>query len=99
MSYYKKTKEGNGYEYAYIYPGMNKVLQAAGRVIRTEDDCGIIALFKAKGNKSPDKAIDRGKMKWNRVPGSNFCMKIVCTSGICHLGVQPGLWWDLQRAF
>lgn len=30
----------DGYDYAYCYPGMNKVLQAAGRVIRTEDDLG-----------------------------------------------------------
>jgi Rad3-related DNA helicase len=35
----------NGYDYAYRYPGMNKVLQAAGRVIRTRDDVGIVALF------------------------------------------------------
>ena len=34
-----------GYEYAYMYPGMNKVLQAAGRVIRTEEDTGIVALL------------------------------------------------------
>lgn len=31
--------------YSYLYPGMNKVLQAAGRVIRTEDDRGIVALL------------------------------------------------------
>ena len=35
----------NGFDYAYRYPGMNKVLQAAGRVIRTVDDVGIIALL------------------------------------------------------
>ena len=35
----------NGFDYAYRYPGMNKVLQAAGRVIRTENDIGIIALL------------------------------------------------------
>jgi len=34
-----------GYEYAYTYPGMNKVLQAAGRVIRTEKDKGVILLI------------------------------------------------------
>ena len=34
-----------GRQYAYIYPGMNKVLQAAGRVIRTERDRGIIVLI------------------------------------------------------
>ena len=35
----------NGFDYAYRYPGMNKVLQAAGRVIRTETDTGIVALL------------------------------------------------------
>ena len=35
----------NGFDYAYRYPGMNKVLQAAGRVIRTADDVGIVALL------------------------------------------------------
>ena len=35
----------DGFAYAYRYPGMNKVLQAAGRVIRTEEDRGIVALL------------------------------------------------------
>ena len=35
----------NGFDYAYRYPGMNKVLQAAGRVIRTMDDVGIVVLL------------------------------------------------------
>lgn len=35
----------NGFEYSYLYPGMNKVLQAAGRVIRTDEDKGIILLL------------------------------------------------------
>ncbi len=35
----------NGFEYAYLYPGMNKVIQAAGRLIRTADDRGVIALL------------------------------------------------------
>ncbi len=35
----------NGFDYAYRYPGMNKVLQSAGRVIRTSDDVGIITLL------------------------------------------------------
>lgn len=35
---------GNGFEYAYQYPGMNRVLQTAGRVIRSEDDLGIVCL-------------------------------------------------------
>ena len=35
----------NGFDYAYRYPGMNKVLQAAGRVIRTREDIGLVALL------------------------------------------------------
>ena len=34
----------NGYDYAYVYPGLNKVLQAGGRLIRTEHDQGTIIL-------------------------------------------------------
>ncbi len=36
---------GMGYEYAYLYPGCQKVIQAAGRLIRTPDDSGIIELI------------------------------------------------------
>ncbi|MCR5507421.1 MAG: ATP-dependent DNA helicase [Lachnospiraceae bacterium] len=35
----------DGFDYAYRYPGMNKVLQAAGRVIRTVDDVGVVVLL------------------------------------------------------
>ena len=34
-----------GFDYAYTYPGMNKVLQAAGRVIRTAEDVGVVVLL------------------------------------------------------
>lgn len=43
-NYYDRVS-GNGFDYAFRYPGMNKVLQAAGRVIRTVDDRGIILLL------------------------------------------------------
>lgn len=42
---YFKIKNGLGYEYAYVYPGMNKVLQASGRVIRSEEDRGVVLLI------------------------------------------------------
>ena len=43
-SFYTENGE-NGFDYAYRYPGMNKVLQAAGRVIRTREDHGVILLL------------------------------------------------------
>ena len=42
---YFDKKEMRGFDYAYVYPGMNKVQQSAGRVIRTEEDRGIILLL------------------------------------------------------
>ena len=42
--YFDERGEG-GFNYAYQYPGMNKVMQAAGRVIRTVKDKGVIALL------------------------------------------------------
>ena len=44
--YYDAPENGGcGFDYAYRYPGMNKVLQAAGRVIRTPQDKGVVLLI------------------------------------------------------
>ena len=45
ISAYYEEKYEEGKQYAYIYPGMNRVFQAAGRVIRREDDRGVIVLI------------------------------------------------------
>ena len=42
---YYDNRQGGGFDYSYRYPGMNKVEQAAGRVIRTAEDKGVIALL------------------------------------------------------
>ena len=42
---YFAQQNGRGFEYAYQYPGLNRVMQAAGRVIRTEQDRGVIVLI------------------------------------------------------
>lgn len=42
---YYEEKHKNGFDFAYRYPGMNKILQAAGRVIRTNEDRGVILLL------------------------------------------------------
>lgn len=43
-AYYQELNE-QGKQFAYFYPGMNRVLQAAGRVIRTEEDYGTLLLI------------------------------------------------------
>jgi len=39
---------GTGFDYAYTFPGMNRVLQATGRVIRSEEDRGVVLLIDAR---------------------------------------------------
>jgi DNA excision repair protein ERCC-2 len=41
---YYQAKSGYGFEFAYVYPGINRVLQAAGRVIRSDTDRGVVLL-------------------------------------------------------
>lgn len=42
---YFKSKDLNGYDYAYTFPGMNKIMQAVGRLIRSESDKGAALLI------------------------------------------------------
>lgn len=50
---YFDEKLGSGFDYAYRFPGMNKVFQAGGRVIRSEKDVGVIALLDERFNHKP----------------------------------------------
>lgn len=52
MQSYFDDMNNQGFEYTYLYPGMNKVLQAGGRVIRTAQDVGIILLLDERFNQS-----------------------------------------------
>jgi DNA excision repair protein ERCC-2 len=47
---YFKGKSKAGFDYAYTFPGMNRVLQATGRVIRSETDRGVVLLIDARFN-------------------------------------------------
>ena len=44
MRRYYQDHYGKGFEFAYLYPGMNRVIQSVGRLIRTETDCGVAVL-------------------------------------------------------
>ena len=50
---YYENKCERGYDYAYTYPGMNHVLQAAGRVIRRETDRGVVVLIDSRYAEEP----------------------------------------------
>ena len=45
---YFQEQTGAGFDYAYTFPGMNRVLQATGRVIRSESDRGVVLLIDAR---------------------------------------------------
>ena len=50
-AYYEDGEEedkAKGFRYAYVYPGLNRVLQAAGRVIRSEEDKGVILFIDSR---------------------------------------------------
>lgn len=48
MRDYYKEQGLDGFNYAYVYPGINKVMQAAGRVIRSENDKGTVLLIDSR---------------------------------------------------
>jgi DNA excision repair protein ERCC-2 len=63
-NYFDRTR-GSGFEYAYVFPGMNRVMQAAGRVIRTESDRGVVLLIDDRFTKAPYR--DLLPREWNQV--------------------------------
>ncbi len=50
---YYENKCERGYDYAYTYPGLNRVMQAAGRVIRREEDRGVVVLIDSRYAEEP----------------------------------------------
>ncbi|MFA9376292.1 MAG: ATP-dependent DNA helicase [Lachnotalea sp.] len=82
---YYDAKGLNGFDYSYRYPGMNKVLQAAGRVIRTSDDLGIILLLDERFNSRQYKELFPREWK----------QPAVCS--IDNVGSQVDEFWNKTR--
>lgn len=76
---YFNDKKGLGFEYAYIYPGMNKVMQAVGRVIRTEKDKGAVLLIDERFSQNIYKSMF--PLEWEPVKiSNNKSLKAVLTN-------------------
>ena len=60
--YFNKQGE-NGFEYAYTYPGMNKVMQGAGRVIRSQNDKGSVLLIDSRYRDKKYKSLFPGEWR------------------------------------
>jgi Rad3-related DNA helicase len=54
---YFQEQSGAGFDYAYTFPGMNRVLQALGRVIRSETDRGVVLLIDTRFAESRYRAL------------------------------------------
>ena len=64
---YFNDLDGTGFQKAYMFPGMNKVLQAAGRVIRQESDVGMVLLIDERFTHSAYKSIMPEHMRHYKV--------------------------------
>jgi DNA excision repair protein ERCC-2 len=65
-----------GFEFAYMYPGMNKVLQAVGRVIRTEKDRGVVLLIDERFSRASYRGLY--PKEWNPVQYIGDTTQIPC---------------------
>ncbi|HEX5397477.1 MAG TPA: ATP-dependent DNA helicase [Verrucomicrobiae bacterium] len=64
---YFQQQNAAGFEYAYTFPGMNRVLQAIGRVIRSETDHGVVLLIDARFNETRYRRLFPAWWKYLRV--------------------------------
>lgn len=86
MEAYYNEDNGRGHEFAYVCPGINKVMQAAGRVIRSENDKGIVVLM--------DDRYSEPGMKMLLPP---HWRHIKYTGDLTSLGVILSDFWDKQN--
>ena len=71
LKQYFDAKGLGGFDYAYLYPGMNKVLQSAGRVIRTATDRGCVLLLDERFEKNEYKKLF--PREWKQPVFGNLC--------------------------
>jgi Rad3-related DNA helicase len=64
---YFQQQNAMGFEYAYTFPGMNRVLQAVGRVIRSDNDRGVVLLIDARFNETRYRRLFPAWWKYLRV--------------------------------
>lgn len=78
MQQYYGTQQLGGFQFAYLYPGFNKVMQAAGRLIRSENDSGFILLIDKRYEKAEYRQLfprDWDPQFCNSLEELNDCLK------------------------
>jgi DNA excision repair protein ERCC-2 len=74
---YFEKQNISGFDYAYTFPGMNRVLQAVGRVIRSETDRGAVLLIDARFNETRYRRLFPGWWKYLRVRNTDSLRKAI----------------------
>lgn len=74
---YFQQQYAAGFEYAYTFPGMNRVLQAIGRVIRSETDRGVVLLIDARFSEVRYRRLFPAWWKYSRVRHTEGLQKSV----------------------
>jgi DNA excision repair protein ERCC-2 len=74
---YFQQQNAAGFEYAYTFPGMNRVLQALGRVIRSETDRGVVLLIDARFNETRYRRLFPAWWKYARVRQTSALLEAV----------------------
>jgi Rad3-related DNA helicase len=74
---YFQQQNAAGFEYAYTFPGMNRVFQAIGRVIRSETDRGVVLLIDARFNETRYRRLFPAWWQFQRVRTSDALREAV----------------------
>jgi DNA excision repair protein ERCC-2 len=74
---YFQQQNAAGFEYAYTFPGMNRVLQAIGRVIRSETDHGVVLLIDARFNETRYRRLFPAWWKYLRVRHTDGLREVI----------------------
>jgi DNA excision repair protein ERCC-2 len=74
---YFQQQNAAGFDYAYTFPGMNRALQAIGRVIRSETDLGVVLLIDARFNELRYRRLFPAWWKFTKVRSSNALREAV----------------------
>jgi DNA excision repair protein ERCC-2 len=75
-------RQGAGFDFAYRYPGINRVLQAAGRVIRSNQDRGALLLVDQRFGRPDYRRLLPGHWSWVAVQSAQ------------QLEAQLGFFWS-----
>lgn len=74
---YYDGKTGQGYEYAYVWPGFNRVTQAAGRLIRSENDFGLVLLVDDRYGRSDYRQLFPEDWQVHHVDNPEECLDLI----------------------